>query len=71
MDQSRSVGVRPLNDYTATVIGMVRDNVPFNTILSADIIYTATPAAMAQYSLPAYSINNNDIYIAMDAATSI
>ena len=29
----------PLNDYTATVIGMVRDNVPFNTILSADIIY--------------------------------
>jgi len=30
----------PLNDYTATVIGMVRDNVPFNTALSADILYT-------------------------------
>ena len=29
----------PLNDYTATVIGMVRDNVPFNTMLSADILY--------------------------------
>ena len=29
----------PLNDYTATVIGMVRDNVPFNTVLSADILY--------------------------------
>ena len=26
----------PLNDYTATVIGMVRDDVPFNTLLSAD-----------------------------------
>src|SRR5262245_27903753 len=30
----------PLNDYTATVIGMVRDNVPFNTALSADVLYT-------------------------------
>ena len=30
----------PLNDYVATVIGMVRDDVPFNTALSADIIYT-------------------------------
>jgi len=29
----------PLNDYAATVIGMVRDNVPFNTALSADILY--------------------------------
>src|SRR5262249_20333349 len=28
----------PLNDYTATVIGMVRDNEPFNTALSADIL---------------------------------
>ncbi len=30
----------PLNDYAATVIGMVRDNVPFNTALSADLLYT-------------------------------
>ena len=30
----------PLNDYTATVIGMVRDDVPFNPVLSADILYT-------------------------------
>src|ERR1700759_185370 len=29
----------PLNDYTATIIGMIRDNVPFNTVLSADLIY--------------------------------
>ena len=26
----------PLNDYTATVIGMIRDDKPFNTVLSAD-----------------------------------
>ena len=29
----------PLNDYIATVIGMIRDDVPFNTLLSADLIY--------------------------------
>ena len=31
----------PLNDYTATVIGMIRDDKPFNTLLSANILYTA------------------------------
>jgi hypothetical protein len=30
----------PLNDYAATVIGMVRDNVDFHTALDADILYT-------------------------------
>jgi len=29
----------PLNDYIATVIGMIRDEVPFNTLLSADMLY--------------------------------
>ncbi len=47
----------PLNDYTATVIGMVRDNVPFNTALSADILYTVNGAG-----LPAASANSNDHY---------
>ena len=28
----------PLNDYTTTVIGMVRDNVPFNELLSANLV---------------------------------
>ena len=37
-NRAQSVFV-PLNDYTATVIGMVRDNVPFNTVLSADLLY--------------------------------
>jgi hypothetical protein len=29
----------PLNDYTALVIGMVKDHVPFNEILTADLLY--------------------------------
>jgi hypothetical protein len=31
----------PLNDYVTLVMGMVRDNVPFNQVLSGDILYTA------------------------------
>jgi len=46
----------PLNDYTATVIGMVRDDVPFNTVLSDDILYVGAGSA------PAYSSSNNDNY---------
>jgi hypothetical protein len=52
----------PLNDYTATVVGMVRDNVPFNTLLSADLVYIGDSASGA----PAYSPANNDMYITLD-----
>ncbi|MCP4490859.1 MAG: hypothetical protein GY820_26625 [Gammaproteobacteria bacterium] len=38
-NEERDVFV-PLNDYTATVIGMVRDSVDFRKILYDDIIYT-------------------------------
>jgi hypothetical protein len=47
----------PLNDYAATVIGMVRDNVPFNTALSADVLYTSNASG-----LPAVSSANNNHY---------
>ena len=53
----------PLNDYTATVIGMVRDEVPFNTVLSADIIYVGKSGL----GLPAYSNSANDHYVQMEA----
>ena len=53
----------PLNDYTATVVGMVRDDVPFNTLLSADLVYIADSAA----NVPTYSPANNDMYEALDA----
>ena len=52
----------PLNDYVATVVGMVRDNVPFNTLLSADILYVGSTSA----GVPAYSPANNAMYQALD-----
>lgn len=45
----------PLNDYIATVIGMIRDGVPFNGLLSDNIIYVAEGVP----NLPAYSNNDN------------
>ena len=51
----------PLNDSTATVIGMVRDNVPFDEVLSGDIVYVGTTAA----TNVAYSHANNDHYLAL------
>ncbi len=47
----------PLNDYTATVIGMVRDDVDFSTVLSADLLYVANGTGA-----PAYSAANNNHY---------
>ena len=52
----------PLNDYVATVIGMVRDNVPFNTVLSGDILYTVSGSG-----LPAVSPANNNHYATAEA----
>jgi len=51
----------PLNDYTATVIGMVRDDVDFSTVLSADLLYVGNTAGA-----PAYSAANNDHYQYLD-----
>ena len=52
----------PLNDYAATVIGMVRDDVDFHTALSADILYTFKTSG-----LPAPSTANNDHYANAEA----
>lgn len=57
-DQSAFV---PLNDYTATVIGMVRDDVDFSTLLSADLVYVANTAGA-----PAYSSADNAHYQYLD-----
>jgi hypothetical protein len=59
-NKAQSVFV-PLNDYTATIIGMVRDNVPFNTVLSADLVYTGNFSGA-----PAYSPANNNHYQYLD-----
>lgn len=59
-NRDRSMFV-PLNDYTATVIGMVRDDVPFNTLLSANLVYVGSGGGV-----PAYSPANNDHYQALE-----
>jgi len=53
----------PLNDYIATVIGMIRDDVPFNTLLSADLTYVGNNGVVA--SGPAAA--NNDHYAQLEA----
>jgi hypothetical protein len=57
-NRDRSV-FAPLNDYIATVIGMIRDNVPFNTLLSADLTYVGSTG-------PAPSRANNDHYAQLE-----
>jgi len=51
----------PLNDYTATVIGMVRDDVDFRTVLSADVVY------VGQGISPAYSTTSNAHYETLES----
>lgn len=60
-NRAQSVFV-PLNDYIATVVGMVRDDVPFNTVLSADLLYVGAPGL----GLPPYSSSSNDHYEQME-----
>ncbi|VAW77257.1 FIG01036274: hypothetical protein [hydrothermal vent metagenome] len=53
----------PLNDYSATVIGMIRDDVPFNTLLSADLIYVGDSNISG---VAAYSPANNTHYLNLE-----
>ncbi len=65
----------PLNDYTATVIGMVRDEVPFNNLLSADILYTinanglSAPSAASNDHYAMAETNGVDLKSALVATT--
>lgn len=52
----------PLNDYSATIIGMVRDDIDFRQILQADTTYVGNN----NLGLPAYNNNNNDHYQAIE-----
>lgn len=52
----------PLNDYTATVIGLVKDDKDFRTLLYGDKLYASSAPG-----LPAYSINSNAHYEAIEA----
>jgi hypothetical protein len=60
-NRERSVFV-PLNDYTATVIGVVRDEIDFRQILSGDILYVGSGSG-----IPAYSPSSNAHYEALES----
>ncbi len=55
IDQTNRV---ELNDYTATVLGMIRDDIPFDTVLYGDHLYVLA----ADGNIPAYSNENNNHY---------
>ena len=52
----------PLDDYTATIIGMVRDNADFREILSGDVLYVGSGPGV-----PGYSTTSNAHYEALEA----
>jgi hypothetical protein len=54
----------PLNDYTATVIGMVRDNKDFRGVLSDDVVYVGVGVT------PAYSPSSNAHYEALERSNA-
>ncbi len=58
----------PLNDYTATVIGMIRDDIDFRELLSGDILYTGDPAVVVDDNSQSVSYSNftNDHYVTLD-----
>jgi hypothetical protein len=50
-----------LNDYTALVIGMIRDDVPFTQVLTADLMYVGANVT------PAYSQTDNEHHRAVES----
>jgi hypothetical protein len=53
----------PLNDFTATVIGIIRDDRPFTDVLTADLVYVGAAGVVG----PAYSHTDNAHYEALEA----
>ena len=53
----------PLNDYIATVVGMVRDDQDFRKILFEDVLYIGDPSL----GLPPYSVSNNNHYSELES----
>ena len=54
----------PLNDYTATVIGMVRDGIDFRQLLYGDILYRGDNSGLG---ISSYSNSNNNHYEQLEA----
>lgn len=54
----------PLNDYVATVIGIIRDDIPFDQVLYGDHLYIAAPNTPV--TIPAYDKKNNNQYVELE-----
>lgn len=54
----------PLNDYTATVIGIVRDDLDFREVLTGNILYVGA----SSLGLTSYSNSNNNHYEELEAS---
>jgi len=57
----------PLNDYTATVIGMVRDGIDFRQLLYGDILYRGS----SSLAISPYSTSDNRHYEELEALGSV
>jgi len=60
----------PLNDYTATVIGMIRDEIPFSNVLTRDIVYVGNVGniqSTESVTIPGHSNNSNAHYEALES----
>jgi len=55
-----------LNDYMTTAIGFVRDERDFRGLLYEDVLYVGTAAG-----LPAYAVDNNNHYTALESGIEI
>lgn len=52
----------PLNDYTATVIGLIKDDADFRQVLFDDVLYVSNAPG-----IPAYSPTSNEHYAALES----
>ncbi|MGI5309367.1 hypothetical protein [Rheinheimera sp. WS51] len=52
----------PLNDYSATVIGLIRDDIDFRQLLQTDVLYVGSDSL----GLPSYSSTDNAHYLALE-----
>ena len=55
-----------LNDYTALVVGLVRDELDFRLVLTGDIAYIGNPNDPSVSTIP-YSQADNDHYVELEA----
>jgi hypothetical protein len=60
----------PLNDYTATVIGLIRDGADYRTVLYGDVIYVGKSSVTAPSGNPiaAYSPASNQHYVDLESS---